>query len=72
MQRKSLTNRLCDGVIDCQDVADEKACNYCPTGYMHCGTGRSCIPPQHRCDGKIDCPDGSDERACCKYSFSKY
>lgn len=70
MQRKSLSNRLCDGVIDCQDVSDEKSCTYCPSGYLHCGIGRTCIPQHHRCDGKNDCPDGSDERACRKYQLS--
>lgn len=66
LQQRSLSSRVCDGTVDCQDLSDERSCNYCPKGYVHCGIGRACIPPHYRCDGKIDCPDGGDERACCK------
>lgn len=64
LQSKALSPRICDGIIDCPDLADEKNCAYCRDGYMHCGVGRTCIPYIKRCDGKIDCPNGSDEKDC--------
>lgn len=64
LQSKALSPRICDGVIDCQDVSDEKSCSYCPKNHLHCGIGRVCISKIKRCDGHIDCPDGSDERGC--------
>ncbi|XP_065171253.1 atrial natriuretic peptide-converting enzyme-like [Atheta coriaria] len=64
MQTRALSPRICDGVVDCQDLSDEKSCAYCPSNYIHCGIGRACIKSSKRCDGKRDCPDGSDERAC--------
>lgn len=64
LQSKALSPRICDGIIDCPDLADEKNCAYCRDGYMHCGVGRTCIPHVKRCDGKIDCPNGSDEKDC--------
>ncbi|XP_035736419.1 atrial natriuretic peptide-converting enzyme-like isoform X1 [Vespa mandarinia] len=64
LQSKALSPRICDGIIDCPDLADEKNCAYCRDGYMHCGIGRTCIPHVKRCDGKIDCPNGSDEKDC--------
>ncbi|XP_071050421.1 atrial natriuretic peptide-converting enzyme isoform X2 [Onthophagus taurus] len=59
-----LPSRHCDGVGDCQDLADERTCSYCPSDQLHCGIGRVCIRKTQRCDGHVDCPDGSDERAC--------
>lgn len=70
LQSRALSPRICDGVIDCQDLSDEKPCSYCPKGYLHCGIGRNCIKKEQRCDGKQDCSDGSDERACCTYSHT--
>lgn len=64
LKAKALSPRICDGIIDCQDVSDEKMCTYCPVNNIHCGIGRSCIHRTKRCDGRVDCPDGSDERAC--------
>ncbi|KMQ95306.1 atrial natriuretic peptide-converting enzyme [Lasius niger] len=64
LQSKALSPRICDGVIDCPDLSDEKNCAYCRDGYMHCGVGRTCIPHTKRCDGKVDCPNGSDEKDC--------
>ncbi|XP_972040.2 atrial natriuretic peptide-converting enzyme [Tribolium castaneum] len=64
LQARALSPRVCDGVIDCQDLSDERSCTYCPKDYIHCGSGRSCIRESQRCDGRQDCPDGSDERAC--------
>lgn len=65
MQLRALSPRICDGVVDCQDISDEKSCTYCPAGHIHCGIGQVCISKNKRCDGETDCPDGSDERACC-------
>ncbi|KYM94557.1 Atrial natriuretic peptide-converting enzyme [Cyphomyrmex costatus] len=64
LQSKALSSRICDGVIDCPDLSDEKNCAYCRDGYMHCGVGRTCVPHSKRCDGKADCPNGSDEKDC--------
>ncbi|KAG7188563.1 hypothetical protein KM043_008195 [Ampulex compressa] len=64
LQAKALSPRICDGVIDCPDLSDEKNCAYCRDGYVHCGVGRTCIPRAKRCDGKIDCGNGSDEKDC--------
>nr|XP_023018863.1 atrial natriuretic peptide-converting enzyme [Leptinotarsa decemlineata] len=64
LQSRALSPRICDGVIDCQDVSDEKSCSYCPKNHLHCGIGRACIHRSRRCDGHVDCPDGSDERGC--------
>lgn len=64
MQARALSPRICDGVIDCQDLSDERTCSYCSSDQIHCGIGRACIKNSKRCDGRKDCPDGSDERAC--------
>ncbi|XP_019866591.1 atrial natriuretic peptide-converting enzyme isoform X2 [Aethina tumida] len=64
LQSRAQSPRICDGVIDCQDLSDEKTCTYCPKKHIHCGLGRSCIPESKRCDGRVDCPDGGDERGC--------
>lgn len=66
LQSKALSNRLCDGVPDCPDLADEFKCSYCALDSLYCGRGKSCIPKSARCDGKIDCPDALDERDCRK------
>ncbi|XP_012282643.1 atrial natriuretic peptide-converting enzyme isoform X2 [Orussus abietinus] len=64
LQSKALSPRICDGVIDCPDLSDEKSCSYCRDEYVHCGVGRACIPRSKRCDGNLDCPNGSDEKDC--------
>ncbi|XP_046467018.1 atrial natriuretic peptide-converting enzyme [Neodiprion pinetum] len=64
LQAKALSPRVCDGIIDCPDLSDEKGCSYCQENSLHCGIGRVCIPRSKRCDGKIDCPNGSDEKDC--------
>lgn len=65
LKENALSPRICDGVVDCPDLSDERNCAYCRDGYMHCGVGRTCIPKIKRCDGKKDCPNGSDEKDCC-------
>lgn len=66
MQTNAMSPRVCDGVPDCADLQDERSCTYCAPGHIHCGLGRSCLPPSKRCDGVRDCPNGSDEKSCCK------
>ncbi|CAH1713307.1 atrial natriuretic peptide-converting enzyme-like [Aphis gossypii] len=64
LRTTGLSNRLCDGVLDCPDMSDETTCGYCPAGYLHCITSRTCIPARSRCDGVVDCPGEADERNC--------
>lgn len=64
LKQNALSPRICDGVIDCPDLSDERNCAYCRDGYLHCGVGRTCIPKIKRCDGRVDCPNGSDEKDC--------
>ncbi|VVC26019.1 Low-density lipoprotein (LDL) receptor class A, conserved site,SEA domain,Low-density lipoprotein (LDL) [Cinara cedri] len=64
LRTSGLSNRLCDGVLDCQDISDETTCGYCPAGYLHCITSRTCVPVTSRCDGVADCPGETDERNC--------
>lgn len=67
LRTTGFSNRLCDGVLDCPDMSDETTCGYCPAGYLHCITSRTCIPLRSRCDGVVDCPGETDERNCCEY-----
>ena len=59
-------NRVCDGVIDCQDSSDE---NNCPTfscpGMFRCIQEHVCIQPQDVCDGKIHCKMSQDDEKYC-------
>lgn len=64
LRTTGLSGRLCDGVLDCPDMSDETTCGYCPAGYLHCITSRTCIPARSRCDGVVDCPGEADERNC--------
>ncbi|XP_069697867.1 atrial natriuretic peptide-converting enzyme [Periplaneta americana] len=64
LQAHGLSARVCDGVVDCMDLSDERSCSYCPDNHIHCGAGKTCISLDKRCDGKQDCPDGSDEKGC--------
>ncbi|KAJ1532192.1 hypothetical protein ONE63_000813 [Megalurothrips usitatus] len=64
-------SRICDGVPDCPDLADEAHCSYCPrapaaTPALHCGVAGAghCVHQHQRCDAKRDCPGGADERHC--------
>lgn len=62
--------RVCDGVPDCADMADEADCGYCPRGAVHCGLGahKHCVHPHQRCDARQDCPGGADEKHCREYA----
>ncbi|XP_041977269.1 atrial natriuretic peptide-converting enzyme [Aricia agestis] len=64
LQRLALSRRACDGVPDCADAGDERACAHCAGGGVRCALHTRCIPERSRCDGTPDCPDGSDETSC--------
>lgn len=48
---------LCDGVVDCDNGADETNCTFT------CNDGTT-IPNGFQCDGLYHCPDGEDEADC--------
>jgi len=53
----------CDGVKDCENGDDEKACKLftCGDDYYACPDTGKCIPKAWLCDGTNDCSDKSDE-----------
>nr|XP_031838376.1 serine protease nudel isoform X2 [Nomia melanderi] len=72
-------NRVCDGVPDCRDQADEDS-EYCKDIREHCGNSTDncnclkselrcangkCVDKSAFCDGTPDCTDGSDEPNQC-------
>jgi hypothetical protein len=51
----------CDGVADCNDLADEEACTECVAGAVLCD--QRCVQAALRCNGTDDCTNGADENA---------
>lgn len=60
----SLATERCNGVFDCENGADEKGCNGCPSNMYLCRNGKSCYSDAARCNGIPDCTDYSDEINC--------
>ncbi|KAL1421542.1 hypothetical protein MTO96_022982 [Rhipicephalus appendiculatus] len=60
--------RMCDGIDDCDNNADENPCSLdvlvCPPCSFACHNSTRCVQPWRVCDGDYDCGDGSDERDC--------
>ena len=61
-------DRVCDGVNDCNDGADEARCDE-PEPQFVCDDGER-VALDGRCDGSSDCRDGSDEAGCPSYAMT--
>ncbi|XP_021924195.1 uncharacterized protein LOC110831956 [Zootermopsis nevadensis] len=56
LPQKILLTRMCDGMVDCEDMSDETECT--------CLDELLSIRPQFVCDDYLDCADGTDEQNC--------
>ncbi len=54
---------VCDGLVDCDDGADEEGCSDGQGPGLECD-GKGASDPDLACDGWDDCEDGSDEKDC--------
>lgn len=62
------TSKRCDGVNDCPDGSDERACQKCQT-WASCPLTNGeimCLHGEHMCDQIKHCPDQYDEDNFCK------
>ncbi|EZA50647.1 Serine protease nudel [Ooceraea biroi] len=71
-------SRVCDGMTECRDGADEaietcsnkhkmrskKIADECTVSQLRCESGE-CVSKSSFCDGKVDCSDGTDEPVMC-------
>ncbi|XP_052085911.1 MAM and LDL-receptor class A domain-containing protein 2-like [Mytilus californianus] len=56
---------LCNGNVDCPNLADEQNCATCGSDEFEC-SNHECVPLMNRCDGVPQCSDKSDEYRCVK------
>ncbi|CAG2234174.1 unnamed protein product [Mytilus edulis] len=54
---------VCDGNVDCPNLADEQNCASCGNDQFEC-SNHECVPLINRCDGAPQCDDKSDEFRC--------
>ncbi|VDI15470.1 Hypothetical predicted protein, partial [Mytilus galloprovincialis] len=54
---------VCDGNVDCPNLADEQNCASCGNDQFEC-SNHECVPLINRCDGVPQCDDKSDEFRC--------
>ncbi|KFM61966.1 Atrial natriuretic peptide-converting enzyme, partial [Stegodyphus mimosarum] len=71
LKARGMSDRLCDGVVDCKDSSDENDCDYCRPGQFMCGD-KQCVDRDRRCDLREDCLNGVDERNCMSISPSNW
>lgn len=57
-------NKVCDGIIDCEDKSDELNCDCELKDHFRCSGNISCVENIRKCDGRVDCWDASDEIGC--------
>lgn len=66
-------SRLCDKIVDCNDMSDEFNCTVFLTcdqlaesrkKFFKCLASEECFSLEFRCDGNVDCADASDEKHC--------
>lgn len=71
LKARGMSDRLCDGIVDCKDSSDESECEYCRPGQFLCGD-RQCVDKDRRCDIREDCLNGVDERNCLSLAGSHW